>query len=94
MPKIRLILIALLGMFLLGCSTSSNRNSASPGKKTGIRCGKGAPVVHAECFEAQEKIQEARRKARRKSDHDSWCGTACLAEKQKKRKEQLRKRKK
>ena len=55
---------------------------------------KGAPVVHAECFEAQEKIQEARRKARRKSDHDSWCGTACLAEKQKKRKEQLRKRKK
>ena len=81
-------------MFLLGCSSSGIPNPASPGKKTGIRCGKGAPVIHAECFEAQEKIQEARRKARRKSDHDSWCGTACLAEKQKKRKEQLRKRKK
>ena len=94
MPKIRLILIALFGMFLLGCSSGGIPNPASPGKKTGIRCGKGAPVVHAECFEAQEKIQEARRKAKRKSDHDSWCGTACLAEKQKKRKEQLRKRKK
>ena len=94
MPKIRLILIALFGMFLLACSTGGIPNPASSGKKTGIRCGKGAAVVHAECFEAQEKIQEARRKARRKSDHDSWCGTACLAEKQKKRKEQLRKRKK
>ena len=93
MPKIRLILIALFGMVLLGCSTSSNRNPAYQGKKSGIRCGKGAPVIHAECFEAQEKIQEARRKARRKSDHDSWCGTACLAAKQKKRREQLKQRK-
>ena len=94
MPKFRLILIALFGMVLLGCSASSNRNPAFQGKKSGIRCGKSAPVVHSECFEAQEKIEEARRKARRKSDHDSWCGTACLAAKQKKRKEQLRQRKK
>ena len=93
MPKIRLILIVLFGMFLHGCSSSGIPNSASPGKKTGIRCGKGAAVVHAECFEAQEKIQEARRKARRKSDHDSWCGTACLSERQKKRKQQLKQRK-
>ena len=84
MPKIRLILIALFGMFLLGCATNGNRNPASPGKKAGIRCGKGATVVHAECFEAQEKIQQARRKARRKSsDQDSWCGTACLSGRQK-----------
>ena len=93
MLKIRLILIALFGTFLLGCSTGGIPNSVFPVKKTGIRCGKGASVVHSECFEAQEKIQEARRKARRKSDHDSWCGTACLAAKQKKRKEQLRQRK-
>ena len=94
MPKIRLILIALFGMFLLGCATNGNRNPAFPGKKAGIRCGKGASVVHAECFEAQEKIQQARRKARRKkSDHDSWCGTACLSAKQKKRKQQLKERK-
>ena len=83
MPKIRLILISFFGMFLLGCSTGGIPNSAFPGKKTGIRCGKGASVVHAECFEAQEKIQQARRKARRKSDHDAWCGTACLSGKQK-----------
>ena len=91
MSKIRLILIALFGMFLLGCSTGSN--PPFPGKKTGIRCGKGASVIHAECFEAQEKVEQARRKARRKSSHDSWCGTACLAAKQKKRKEQLKRRK-
>ena len=83
MPKIRLILIALFGMFLLGCATNGKRNPAFPGKKLGIRCGKNAPVVHAECFEAQDKIQQARKKARRKSDHDSWCGTACLSAKQK-----------
>ena len=94
MPKIRLILIALFGMFLLGCATNGKRNPAFPGKKLGIRCGKNAPVVHAECFEAQEKIQQARRKARRKSDHDSWCGTACLSAKQKKREELLKARKK
>ena len=94
MPKIRLILIALFGMFLLGCATNGNRNPAFPGKKAGIRCGKGSPVVHAECFEAQEKVQQARRKARRKSDHDSWCGTACLSAKQKKREELLKARKK
>ena len=95
MPKIRLILIALFGMFLLGCATSGKRNPAFPGKKAGIRCGKNAPVVHAECFEAQEKIQQARRKARRKSsDQDSWCGTACLSAKQKKREELLKARKK
>ena len=41
-----------------------------------------------------EKIQQARRKARRKSDHDSWCGTACLSAKQKKREELLKARKK
>ena len=91
MSKIRLILISLFGMFLLGCSTGSN--PPFPGKKTGIRCGKGASVIHAECFEAQEKVEQARRKARRKSSHDSWCGTACLAAKQKKRKEQLKRRK-
>ena len=91
MPKIRLILIALFGTFLLGCSTGSNPPFS--GKKTGIRCGKGASVIHAECFEAQEKVEQARRKARRKSSHDSWCGTACLAAKQKKRKEQLKRRK-
>ena len=90
MPKIRLILIALFGMFLLGCASDGKRNPAFPGKKLGIRCGKNAPVVHAECFEAQEKVQQARRKARRKSDHDSWCGTACLSAKQKKREELLR----
>ena len=89
MPKIRLILIALFGMFLLGCASDGKRNPAFPGKKLGIRCGKNAPVVHAECFEAQEKVQQARRKARRKSDHDSWCGTACLSAKQKKREENL-----
>ena len=93
MPKIRLILISFFGMFLLGCSTGGTPNSAFPGKKAGIRCGKGASVVHAECFEAQEKIQQARRKARRKSDHDSWCGTACLSAKQKKRKQLLKERK-
>ena len=93
MPKIRLILISFFGMFLLGCSTGGIPNSAFPGKKTGIRCGKGASVVHAECFEAQEKIQQARRKARRKSDHDAWCGTACLSAKQKKRKQLLKERK-
>ena len=93
MPKIRLILISFFGMFLLGCSTGGIPNPAFPGKKTGIRCGKGASVVHAECFEAQEKIQQARRKARRKSDHDAWCGTACLSAKQKKRKQLLKERK-
>ena len=62
MPKIRLILIALFGMFLLGCATNGKRNPAFPGKKLGIRCGKNAPIVHAECFEAQEKVQQARRK--------------------------------
>ena len=82
-------------MFLLGCATDNKRNPAFPGKKLGIRCGKNAPVVHAECFEAQEKVQQARRKARRKkSDHDSWCGTACLSAKQKKREELLKARKK
>ena len=94
MPKIRLILIALFGMFLLGCATNGKRNPAFPGKKLGIRCGKDAPVIHAECFEAQARVQEARRKARRKSDHDSWCGTACLSAKQKKREELLKARKK
>ena len=94
MPKIRLILIVLFGMFLLGCASDGKRNPAFPGKKLGIRCGKNAPVVHAECFEAQEKVQQARRKARRKSDHDSWCGTACLSAKQKKREELLKARKK
>ena len=94
MPKIRLILISFFGMFLLGCSTGGIPNSAFPGKKAGIRCGKGASVVHAECFEAQEKIQQARRKARRKSsDQDSWCGTACLSAKQNKRKQLLKERK-
>ena len=94
MPKIRLILISFFGMFLLGCSTGGRPNSAFTGKKAGIRCGKGASVVHAECFEAQEKIQQARRKARRKkSDHDSWCGTACLSAKQKTRKQLLKERK-
>ena len=93
MSKIRLILISFFGMFLLGCSTGGIPNSAFPGKKMGIRCGKGASVVHAECFEAQEKIQQARRKARRKSDHDAWCGTACLSAKQKKRKQLLKERK-
>ena len=94
MSKIRLILISFFGMFLLGCSTGGIPNSAFPGKKAGIRCGKGASVVHAECFEAQEKIQQARRKARRKSsDQDSWCGTACLSAKQKKRKQLLKERK-
>ena len=95
MPKIRLILIVFFGMFLLGCVSDGKRNPAFPGKKVGIRCGKGASVVHAECFEAQEKVQQARRKARRKkSDHDSWCGTACLSAKQKKREELLKARKK
>ena len=94
MLNIRLILIGLFGMFLLGCSMGSNPKTASSGKKSGIRCGKSASVVHSECFEAQEKIEEARRKARRKSYHDSWCGTACLAAKQKERMEQLRQRKK
>jgi len=93
MSKISLILITFIGMFLLGCSTGGIPNSVFPGKKTGIRCGKGASVVHAECFEAQEKIQQARRKARRKSEHDSWCGTACLSAKQKKRKQLLKERK-
>ena len=94
MPKIRLILIVFFGMFLLGCASDGKRNPAFPGKKAGIRCGKGASVVHAECFEAQEKIQQARRKARRKSsDQDSWCGTACLSAKQKKRKQLLKERK-
>ena len=95
MSKIRLILISFFGMFLIGCATDGKRNPALPGKKLGIRCGKNAPVVHAECFEAQEKVQQARRKARRKkSDHDSWCGTACLSAKQKKREELLKARKK
>ncbi len=94
MLKFRLILIALFGTFLLGCSMGGIPNPGTSGKKTGIRCGKGASVVHAECFEAQEKVEQARRKARRKSsDLDSWCGTACLAAKQKKRREQLKQRK-
>ncbi len=93
MSKIRLILIPLFGMFLLGCSTGGIPNSGLSGKKARINCGKGASVVHTECFEAQEKVEQARRKARRKSDHDSWCGTACLAAKQKKRREQLKQRK-
>ena len=94
MPKIRLILITIFGMFLLGCAIDGKRNPAFPGKKLGIRCGKDAPVVHAECFEAQARVQEARRKARRKSDHDSWCGPACLSAKQKKRDKLLKARKK
>ena len=93
MPNIRLILITFFGMFLLGCATDEKRGPAFPGKTLGIRCGKGASVIHAECFEAQEKIQQARRKARRKSDHDAWCGTACLSAKQKKRKQLLKERK-
>ena len=94
MPKIRLILIALFGMFLLGCASGGKRNSTFTQKTNVINCGKNAKVINSECFEAQAKVQEARRKARRKSDHDSWCGTACLAAKQKKRMEQLRQRKK
>ena len=94
MPNIRLILITFFGMFFLGCATDGKRGPAFPGKKLGIRCGKDAPIVHAECFEAQERVQKARRKARRKSDHDSWCGTACLSAKQKKRQQLLKARKK
>jgi len=94
MPKIRLILIALFGMFLLGCASSGKRNSTFTQKKNVINCSKNAKVINWECFEAQEKVEEARRKARRKSDHDSWCGTACLSAKQKKRQELLKERKK
>ena len=94
MPKIRLILIALFGMFLLGCASGGKRNSTFTQKTNVINCGKNAKVINAECLEAQEKVEEARRKARRKSDHDSWCGTACLSAKQKKREELLKARKK
>mgnify|MGYP003306139694 FL=1 len=94
MPKIRLILIALFGMFLLGCASGGKRNSTFTQKTNVINCGKNAKVINSECFEAQAKVQEARRKARRKSDHDSWCGTACLSAKQKKRQELLKERKK
>ena len=94
MPKIRLILIALFGMFLLGCASGGKRNSTFKQKTNVINCGKNAKVINSECFEAQAKVQEARRKARRKSDHDSWCGTACLSAKQKKREELLKARKK
>ena len=94
MPKIRLILIALFGMFLLGCASGGKRNSTFTQKTNVISCGKNAKVINSECFEAQAKVQEARRKARRKSDHDSWCGTACLSAKQKKREELLKARKK
>ena len=94
MPKIRLILIALFGMFLLGCASGGKRNSTFTQKTNVINCGKNAKVINSECFEAQAKVQEARRKARRKSDHDSWCGTACLSAKQKKREELLKARKK
>ena len=83
MPKIRLILIALFGMFLLGCASGGKRNSTFTQKRNVINCGKNAKVINSECFEAQAKVQEARRKARRKSDHDSWCGTACLSAKKK-----------
>ena len=94
MPKIRLILIALFGMFLLGCASGGKRNSTFTQKTNVINCGKNAKVINSECFEAQAKVQEARRKARRKSDHDSWCGTACLSARQKKREELLKARKK
>ena len=94
MPKIRLILIALFGMFLLGCASSGKRNSTFTQRTNVINCGKNAKVINAGCLEAQEKVEEARRKARRKSDHDSWCGTACLAAKQKKRQKLLKERKK
>ena len=94
MPKIRLILIALFGMFLLGCASGGKRNSTFTQKTNVINCGKNAKVISSECFDAQAKVQEARRKARRKSDHDSWCGTACLSAKQKKREELLKARKK
>ncbi len=94
MPKIRLILIALFGMFLLGCASGGKRNSTFTQKTNVINCGKNAKVINSECFEAQAKVQEARRKAQRKSDHDSWCGTACLSAKQKKREELLKARKK
>ena len=94
MPKIRLILIALFGMFLLGCASGGKRNSKFMQKTNVINCGKNAKVINSECFEAQAKVQEARRKARRKSDHDSWCGTACLSAKQKKRQKLLKERKK
>ena len=94
MPKIRLILIALFGMFLLGCASGGKRNSTFTQKTNVISCGKNAKVINAECLEAQEKVEAARRKARRKSDHDSWCGTACLSAKQKKREELLKARKK
>ncbi len=94
MPKIRLILIALFGMFLLGCASSGKRNSTFTQRTNVINCGKNAKVINAECLEAQEKVEAARRKARRKSDHDSWCGTACLSAKQKKRQELLKERKK
>ena len=94
MPKIRLILIALFGMFLLGCASVGKRNSTFTQKTNVINCSKNAKVISSECFDAQAKVQEARRKARRKSDHDSWCGTACLSAKQKKREELLKARKK
>jgi len=94
MPKIRLILIALFGMFLLGCASGGKRNSTFTQRTNVINCGKNAKVINAECLEAQEKVEAARRKARRKSDHDSWCGTACLAAKQKKRQKLLKERKK
>ena len=94
MPKIRLILIALFGMFLLGCTSGGKRNSTFTQKTNVINCGKNAKVINSECFEAHAEVQEARRKARRKSDHDSWCGTACLSAKQKKREELLKARKK
>ena len=94
MPKIRLILIALFGMFLLGCASGGKRNSTFTQRTNVINCGKNAKVINAECLEAQEKVEAARRKARRKSDHDSWCGTACLSAKQKKRQKLLKERKK
>ena len=94
MSKIRLILIALFGMFLLGCASGGKRNSTFTQKTNVINCGKNAKVINSECFEAQARVQEARRKARRKSDHDSWCGTACLSAKQKKREKLLKARKK
>ena len=66
MPKIRLILIALFGMFLLGCSTSSNRNSASPGKKDGDqvreRCPRGSCRVFRGSGKNRGSAQESTKK--------------------------------
>ncbi len=76
MSKIKVILITLIGLFLLGCTTAEN-----PGKDLSNRCGAGAfwSNIHFRCLNVKGK----KIKKYKKRDTQSRCGVACLSAKDK-----------